>query len=95
MTSLHSSITETNIDADWTDMNCEQLRIQKNRAYLEYEREEDITQKRLKQEVWKNLVAQYEDAYRQEILGDHSVLGFGTEGMTEADRERWLTKGER
>ncbi len=67
-------------------MNCEQLRIQKNRAYLDYERETDITMKRLKQEVWKSLSAQYEDAYRQEILGDYRVYGFGTQGMIENRR---------
>lgn len=64
-------------------MTVEELRIQKNRAYIEYEQETDITQKRLKQEVWKNLCSQYADAYRQEILGDYSVSGFSTEGMIE------------
>jgi len=64
-------------------MTVEELRIQRNRAYIEYERETDITQKRLKQEVWKNLCSQYEDAYRQDILGDYGVSGFSTEGMTE------------
>lgn len=51
-------------------MTVEELRIQKNRAYLEYEQETDITQKRLKQEVWKSLCKQYEDAYRQEVKGE-------------------------
>lgn len=64
-------------------MTVEELRIQKNRAYIEYEQETDITQKRLKQEVWKNLCSLYEDAYRQEILGDYSVSGFSTEGIIE------------
>jgi hypothetical protein len=64
-------------------MTCEQLRIQKNRAYIEYEKETDVTMKRLKQEVWKSLEAQYEDAYRQEILGDYRVYGFGTQGTVE------------
>lgn len=67
-------------------MTCEQLRIQKNRAYLDYEQETDITMKRLKQEVWKNLEAQFQDSYRQEILGDYSVSGFGTQGMIENRR---------
>lgn len=67
-------------------MNCEQLRIQKNRAYIDYERETDTTQKMIKLGIYRNLKAQYEDAYRQEVLGDYTVTGFGTEGMREEDR---------
>ncbi len=60
-------------------MTCEELRIQRNRAYLEYEQEADITQKRLKQGVWKAYCLMYDDAYLQEIKGEHikdlSLLG--------------------
>lgn len=64
-------------------MTCEQLRIQKNRAYIDYERETDITAKIAKLGIWKSLVAQFEDAYRQEVLGDYSITAFGKEGMVE------------
>ncbi len=71
-------------------MNCEELRIQKNRAYIDYERETDVTQKMAKLGIWRSLKAQYEDAYRQEVLGDYTITGFGTEGMTEEARTTLL-----
>lgn len=72
-------------------MTCEQLRIQKNRAYIDYEREADTTQKMIKLAIYRNLKAQYEDAYRQEVLGDRSIDRDGTEGMREEDREVFIS----
>lgn len=71
-------------------MNCEELRIQKNRAYIDYEREADTTQKMIKLAIYRNLKAQYEEAYRIEVLGDRSIDRDGTEGMTEEARETFL-----
>lgn len=51
-------------------MTCEQLRISRNRAYIEYERESDTAEKMAKLHRWKALCLMYEDAYRQEIKGE-------------------------
>lgn len=51
-------------------MTCEQLRISKNRAFVEYERETDIAEKMQKLNRWKMLCQMYEDAYRQEVKGE-------------------------
>lgn len=71
-------------------MNCEQLRIQKNRAYIDYERETDSTKKIFKLGIYRSLKVQYEEAYRIEVLGDRSIDRDGTEGMTEEAREAFL-----
>lgn len=76
-------------------MTCEQLRIQKNRAYIDYERETDITQKMAKLNIYRTLKAQYEDAYRQEVQGDYTITGFGTEGLREEDREVFISSQNR
>ena len=51
-------------------MTCEQLRISRNRAYIEYEKESDTAEKMAKLHRWKALGLMYEDAYRQEIKGE-------------------------
>lgn len=76
-------------------MNCEQLRIERNRAYVEYLNESDLTQKMVKLNIYRTLKAQYEDAYRQEVLGDYTITGFGTEGLREEDREVFISSQNR
>ena len=76
-------------------MNCEQLRIERNRAYVEYLNESDLTQKMVKLNIYHTLKAQYEDAYRQEVLGDYTITGFGTEGLREEDREVFISSQNR
>lgn len=76
-------------------MTCEQLRISRNRAYIEYERESDTAEKMAKLHRWKALCLMYEDAYRQEVLGDYTITGFGTEGLREEDREVFISSQNR
>ena len=51
-------------------MTCEQLRIEKNRAYVEYLNAKDITEASEKLALWMERRLAYEDAYRQEIKGE-------------------------
>lgn len=51
-------------------MTCEELRIERNRAYVEYLNESDLTRKRLLQGIWKARCAAYDDAYKQEVQGN-------------------------
>ncbi len=51
-------------------MTCEELRIQKNKAYIKYSNETDITEKMRLLNWWKACLRAYEDAYRQEIKGE-------------------------
>lgn len=51
-------------------ITCEELRIQKNRAYIEYYNETDNAEKMRLQNWWRECKAAYEAAYRQEILGE-------------------------
>ena len=54
-------------------MTCEQLRIEKNRAYVEYLNAKDITEAAEKLALWMERRLAYEDAYRQEIKGETRV----------------------
>ncbi len=51
-------------------MTCEQLRIERNRAYVEYCNAEDITEKAQALALWKCRCLAYEQAFRQEIKGE-------------------------
>ena len=54
-------------------MTCEELRIESNRAYVEYIHAKDITEMAEKLALWKARCMAYEDAYRQEIKGETRV----------------------
>lgn len=54
---------------DSAGLTCEELRLLKNKAWLEYENEEDTAEKMRLQNWWRACVQAYEDAYKQEILG--------------------------
>lgn len=65
-------------------MTYEQLRISRNRAYIDYDLEEDIELKFRKQQVWKSLCLQCDDAYTQEIKGE-PVRDLSTIGRMEKE----------
>lgn len=48
----------------------ERLRLRRNAAYLEYQKEEDMGEKMRLLVWWKSLCQATEDAYRQEIKGE-------------------------
>ena len=59
---------------------------------IEYKNWEELTEKL---NIYRTLKAQYEDAYRQEVLGDYTITGFGTEGLREEDREVFISSQNR
>lgn len=58
---------------DSAGLTCEELRLLKNKAWLEYEREKDTAEKMRLQNWWRACAQAYEDAYRQEILGEKTA----------------------
>lgn len=52
---------------DNAGLTCEELRLLKNKARLEYEKEEDTAEKMRLQNWWRACAQAYEDAYKQEI----------------------------
>lgn len=53
----------------------ETLRLRRNAAYLDYERETNTSEKMRKMNCWKSLCLAVEDAYRREIKGEITTDG--------------------